>query len=349
MVNVLMVIFGAGASFDSVDPRKSRYAEFNSGLRPPLANGLFQDGAAYNAALTAFPQCRALIADQLRLLPDGALLEDRLEQLQQEAETRPYLRRELAALRFYLQMMIWSVADQWYDANNGLTNYHSLLRRIELNRGNESVRLVTFNYDRILERAASDVLGISIQNISDHVSGSTYAILKPHGSVDWGRRVVGDIGSLGGGNHFDFKRALIDRTATVEIELSDSYVVMRGPEEMGGMTGQGPVRPYFPAITIPVQLKSQFEFPQEHRAVLDEAVAEARKIVVVGWRGAEKHFVNLWKGTRTDLDLLVVAGTESGSRETLNNLTPFAGGLVSQAGDGFSRFLDTDLLEKFLR
>ena len=66
----------------------------------------------------------------------------------------------------------------------GVTNY-TLLDEIEgwRSKQNELVRLVTFNYDTMIEQALPSV-GVKIAAMHDYIS-QRYALIKHHGSVNW--------------------------------------------------------------------------------------------------------------------------------------------------------------------
>lgn len=107
---MLVVIVGAGASYDSL-PRDV-FDQLALGdvanYRPPLATELFDDRPAFGMALDKYPQCAALVGELRRLLRGGAQLEQELERYQQESEQYPPLQRQLVAIRFYLQEILWT-------------------------------------------------------------------------------------------------------------------------------------------------------------------------------------------------------------------------------------------------
>src|SRR5580693_7125361 len=98
---MLLVIFGAGASYDS----KSSFtpAEFprtSIEYRPPLANELFLRIDRFRKHLDMFPQCRPIVA---YLEPHGEAvvsIEEELGRLQSEAERIPSVYANL--LRFVI-------------------------------------------------------------------------------------------------------------------------------------------------------------------------------------------------------------------------------------------------------
>src|SRR6266540_3030507 len=151
---MLMVIFGAGASYDSAaDPGRGETT-----WQPPLANDLFGRRDFFGKAIDDFEDVRAL-ATRLGTLPDGRGLEEELEALQEDAQTYAPLRRQMTALRFYLQRIIRVTAQKWSDSLYGVTTYVSLVNTIDrlwVHRG-KSVCFVTFNYDLLLDGALGQI------------------------------------------------------------------------------------------------------------------------------------------------------------------------------------------------
>ena len=156
---MLLVIFGAGASYDSYypSPSESPTAEYFEGARPPLTQELFDRGFDY--ALSEFWQMRPLAA-HLRRLPKEALLEAELARLFDQRNAQPSRFRQFVALRFYLQRIIAQRTKDWLAGTAGVTNYVELLGRIDDWRLQEHQRvaLVTFNYDTLLDEAYKDIL-----------------------------------------------------------------------------------------------------------------------------------------------------------------------------------------------
>lgn len=89
-----MVVFGAGASYDSHRDLPPVGLIDSAEDRPPLASGLF-DHRFENIADTF-----KITADTLKRLADKAMpLEDSLSKLQQEAETNHQSAQQLTAVR----------------------------------------------------------------------------------------------------------------------------------------------------------------------------------------------------------------------------------------------------------
>ena len=139
---MLMVVFGAGASYDSVPAHPVGVED----IRPPLAKDLFRTG----------PLTRTPSLDSLNVRPsfpylrvDDVSVEQELERLQAEAEEKPERHQQLAAIRYYLHVMLWECERRWKELAGGVTNYKTLLDQLEhYRRPDETVCLVTFNTTR---------------------------------------------------------------------------------------------------------------------------------------------------------------------------------------------------------
>jgi hypothetical protein len=159
---MILVIFGAGASYDSVPSKSASLPQWNRDSlpnRPPLANELFSDIEVVQIALAQFPECHSVVP-YLQGIPDNQSIESVLESLQSEAETDVARKRQLAALRYYLQAVIRDFEVKWREVHYGITNYGTLLDQVRRGRkSGEPVCIVTFNYDCMIE-AAFRSLGI---------------------------------------------------------------------------------------------------------------------------------------------------------------------------------------------
>src|SRR6266403_1429867 len=166
---MLMVILGAGASFDS----SQAYRPVNVAVggqqsfaisaprpddegpwRPPLAKDLFLDRHhALGSIVASYPKLSHILP-YLREPSNGRSVEQILESLQEEGKDNPESQREFASVRYYLCELLDEVTKGWLAKTNRVTNYAPLVRDIlRFNRSSESVCLVTFNYDLLLEHA----------------------------------------------------------------------------------------------------------------------------------------------------------------------------------------------------
>ena len=188
---MILVILGAGASYDSVPSRPPDvYSREQSRHRPPLANELFLNSELVDQVLQAYPQCHAVIP-YLQDLPPDRSVEQALEILKLEAESDPERVRQLAAIKYYLRKLIWEYEDRWGKDVGHITNHKALLDQLRRSREEgDTVGFVTFNYDRMIEKALSSTLAINIKTFSDYIGHDDFKLFKLHGSIDWYREVA---------------------------------------------------------------------------------------------------------------------------------------------------------------
>ena len=128
---MLIVVFGAGASYDSVPARPpNSWPSHRLPDRLPLANELFDDRPEFAADMRRFERCQPIVPYLQRLPPDSTV-ERVLESLQAEAVEYPERYRQLAATRYYLHFMIWRCELRWNEIAMGVTNYKTLLDQLQ--------------------------------------------------------------------------------------------------------------------------------------------------------------------------------------------------------------------------
>jgi SIR2-like protein len=314
---MLLVIFGAGASYDSVPshppnrgPLPHVVPRGTDDYRPPLANELFEERALFAATLERYQQCIAIVP-YLRHLGKSQL-EEVLEQLQTEAVNYAPGHQQLAAVRYYLHDMLWACGEAWLGEAHGVTNYRTLLDEINrFRKPDEIVSLVTFNYDTLLEPGLRD-LGFTIRRVSDYIDQNPhYKVFKIHGSVNWGQVVSREGFETIVNNTPPTIERMIARVN--EIQVTESFVL--SPSRPMAWVANEPV---FPAIAIPVQAKSKFACPQSHIDCLEKLLPRVTKILVIGWRATEWHFLRLLAAHLSKRRVLVyiVAGDEESARNT---------------------------------
>jgi hypothetical protein len=344
---MLMVVFGAGASYDSAPshPFQIGYPDPVGAYRLPLADHLFEERALFAPILERFRDAQPVVP-WLRHLERDKTVEAVLEQLQAEAATDARRHRQLAAIRYYLQSAIWTCESAWdREAARGVTNYKSLLDLIEhARKPDETVCLVTFNYDTMLE-AALPTVGITIRSISDYVASRSYKIIKLHGSVNWGREVEPPVANVEGLSNERLVIELVERAAALKV--SDRFhVVQQIP-----IVRLNAEQPLVPAIAIPVQSKGAFECPGEHIAALEECLPAVRKLLVVGWRATDVPFLDLLRGDGEKAVYgFIVAGLEPWARQVATNLRRrgVEGEYVFSSG-GFTNLIRQREADAFLR
>jgi hypothetical protein len=349
-----MVIFGAGASYDARADMRPRVT-IDIGYRPPLANELFARREFFDPWIDAYYECGPVV-DRLRHLSPDSNFERELENLRGEAADYPPRHIQLHAVRYYLRRIIWNCGSALLGSAHGVTNYANLVDRIGYWRAKhpaEEVRFVTFNYDTLLEHACGTALDLQFPSIVSYVS-RIYRVYKPHGSVNWVRIVEN---SLTGDHPRGREHMVIALGDSLRLR-PDSYHVDMNIE---GTELEG--RRVYPAIALPVETKSEFECPSDHLNYLKSDIPNVTKLLVIGWRATEAHFLDLWRQQPPVARLskvAIVAGGSGEAQRVQDNLK--AGGIgirpeLSPAGpetrfllsdDGFSDFVSGPRLGEFL-
>ena len=280
---MLLVVFGAGASYDS-DPRLPPAKEHRreDKWRPPLTDALFANRDEFREFTTDFPRILPLVAQLGNVSPDQPL-EAILSRLADEAADYPVRHSELTAVRYYLQRLIWECERYWHPERKGVTNYLGLLDRIQRWRkgGANSALFVTFNYDRLFEYAASYYMSDATKiynneytTLDAYVSEAAFPLVKVHGSIDWGYRVNTPLKVVEESNQHVWSIALdvIARFATLEISADISKIADRPPAPQDGHA-------YIPALAVPLDKKSAFACPPSHLDFLEARLPSVRSVL----------------------------------------------------------------------
>jgi hypothetical protein len=148
-------------------------------------------------------------------------------------------------------------------------------------------RLIT---TRLLEDALAELdPGFEIKQMDDYTRRPVlFRLFKLHGSVNWGREV--DIGFPANWNMTNPPSVLkyLIENAT-EQQITNRFAICH-PSSMGLADGRTPV---FPAIAIPIEKKHIFESPNYMIEELKSALPHVTKIIMIGWRATEAHFLHL--------------------------------------------------------
>src|SRR5882724_8032071 len=306
---MLLVIFGAGASYDSVAhlPPSAVNDALHNPERPPLANQLFDNRPIFVKAMREFPEVIPLASPLRR---SGVIVEAELAKLKEQSKTYPPARQELAAIRFYLHSALWECQKKWHEKHNNITNFTALLRELKRWRyeTNERACLVTFNYDTMVEQAMDLVLGCKFRSFSEYISQDNFALIKLHGSIDWGLEIAEQVS---GPQDIIHRVDKLTVTQTYRRVLRPPMVLESGPIGL-------------PALSIPVENKDEFNCPPEHVEELERCIPDVTKIITIGWRATEAEFLKKLKAPFTGLrcapELMIVSGDQQGAKETCDNL-----------------------------
>ncbi len=310
---MLLVILGAGSSYDSV-PAYPPAEHPNMPERPPLADSLFEDRPIFRDAMRAFPAIQPIVP--LLQRRHGRSLEQQLQLLASESAGHAARTQQLMAVRYYIQYILRQTEDKWlWDVARHVTNFKSMLDEIDrcVPKG-YAVSIVSFNYDRLVEDALRS-RGIPIATLDDYVSDSRFKLFKVHGSVDWVRRTgvkAADIANPP--NQWGAMAAVTERAASLTLAKD----ILISADYPSGMLQDELV---VPALAIPLEDKTEFECPQEHLSLLGNLLKEADDILVIGWRATENHFLRLLTSNGpSHRNVLIACGTSEEGLATLDRL-----------------------------
>lgn len=336
---MLIVVFGAGASFDSnpAVPTSTGHDD-----RPPLANSLFEmDRGATREAAAAFPRAAPALMAARADVRAGGTIEATLARLQDASGDDPEARSQLMAVRFYLQRVVTVVPDAWDAHAVRQTTYVSMLdqlRRWQRATGQRLV-LVTFNYDLLLERACEVVLGHRFDGMASYQSRADLHLFKPHGSVDWARPARWE--GSGYGDQDAARRAVCD---SPDLAVHDDYAQRSATADVIEQAGGTSVA-WLPALAIPVERKPDVVMPLSHSAALRADLEQATAVLCVGWRAREEHFLRVLQDALPagPVPLYAVAETRDAAMETVDNVWATGRfGRFAAIGGGFSHFAEPE-------
>ena len=330
---MLLVIFGAGASYDSdatyppgttwLDVAEDHPNRLGIEKRPPLAKDLF--GARFGEIASWYPECSGLFP-HLRTAPD---IEEYLETLS-TSTSDPGVHAELLALRYYIRAVIRKVEDEWDKFTFGVTNYADLLRHLRAWKSTsaDDVALATFNYDLMLDIACGGVLRKKLDTVADYVADRNWAVFKLHGSISWLRQAC-NLSRNPLEMHMESGADPADVAYNVGLDSADHLVWSNeyatvSEIERGDKPRLGDYSAYLPAIAVPQRTKAHFECPEDHLVLLSELLGETTRLLVSGWKAGEAHFLQLCKEHRLDCGQLksacIVAGSEVEARAVWETL-----------------------------
>jgi len=268
----LAVILGAGASFDCAD---AEIAATDPEWQPPLVQGLFANRrSSFNPILLKYPKAAAL-APQIRMaVQQGTSLEDVLRELEEVPQDA--VRRQFWEVPLYLQELLGEVSQRY--APGAGTMFDTLAREIERSKY-DHVLYLTVNYDRFLERALESLYDVSFDHIDKYVErGRKWALIKLHGSVNWGRRMRN--GMFNGDGVLTVNGAQLDLEG--DITVLSGY---QGPHRRRDLAE------YYPALAAPLGGKEEFQCPRAHLSVMDERLPDCSGFLFIGFSCLDLHVV----------------------------------------------------------
>lgn len=329
----LAVILGAGASFDCAD---ADIAQIDPGWTPPLVQELFANRTTFNPILLKYPKAAALsgqIRDEVRAKRS---LEDVLRDL--TSAPQETVRRQVWEIPLYLQELLGEVSEHF--APGAGTRYDTLVHVIDRSKY-DHVLYITVNYDRFLERALERFYDVSFDHISRYCElGRKWALVKLHGSVNWGRRLQNGIVTDG-----------VLKVTGPNLDLASEIVVLPGYQSAHR---QRDVAFYYPSIAVPIGGKEEFACPPEHIEAMGQRLRDCSGFLYIGFSCLDSHVIKLFSTVPTFSRFEIVNGTSAFGRDAYARLaaasSAFSGCVPEDVTSefGFREFVRDGHLRKFL-
>lgn len=371
MPSRLLVILGADASWDCA---VGEAPDIRPDLRPPLVSELFSNRSAFARILHQYPLAEQA-APSLRVATESgavaleAYLRDHLRDSQ-----HAFRRRQYWAIPPYLQHLLFAISTWRYETveqgelghePSGYVahpdNYDRLINAVlEV----DEVTLVSLNYDTLLDQRL-DPHGPLTTLDAYLAPAQNWALIKPHGSIDWGRRVLiepektaarhdpflaGWFAALGDAPELD-NEITLRRLPTIG--------ACRGIESGDWNTPRIGASVYYPALSAPLGAEDELACPPKHIDYVKNVTGhwDPLDVLVIGYSGLDRGVLDLlsWGG-RSIRSLMVVRGSDSHAKETADRIRACVrvqdtvlGELPALFGRGFSRFVSEGVLDGYMR
>lgn len=389
----LLVILGAGASHDCLADQPADV--FMPPLTKDLATRNDVSTSLLESYGAAIPILDFLV-ERLEYGPEATdgikstSLEVLLAEYISQASSNPNKSQHVTAFRFYLRDLIAGAQNSVLVEGGRKNRFDTLMRECAewAIANNAKVCFVSFNYDTLLEIAFSHYFNSSLHSESSYLANRHVNVLKPHGSITWSyvradctiddgdldrdsmeRRIFDESVRLGEPFVTDSSRKWLDqRMAAESIKLGEpaaaevadlrifSDIVSYVPAESDIHRHYHPV---LPAIALPVAEKDELIWPASQDTYFRETIHNGSfgKVIFIGWRGAETHFVPLLdRLVANDGNVLYVTGGSSpdAHAQSIADLQDNLRFLVNRTRahvyyEGFATLTRSEAFDTFLR
>ena len=324
MMHNLLVIFGAGASYD--------YSEFSAPC--PLTNELVNSNRMDQNLLLKYKDCGDLFTEiRPNIIQKRISFENALRELKEKFGNQKHRKIQFAALAYYLKDFFKNASGH----TSTINNYANLINKLK-DHNSGTATIATFNYDSLFETA----LRTGFNSMRDYISGAI-KLIKIHGSHDWSyiqdKRnflLLSDSDNL-------ISYDIIRENPDVLEKLKEEFEPVHDTEisDFSGFR--------FPAIAIPLTNKHNFICPLNHTQTLQNAINTVDKILIIGWAARDQNLIRLIKeGIRKNISTLIVAGSKEGALETSRNLNEISQLKCALSDKTFSDSLSDGEIDNFL-
>lgn len=288
-----LIIFGAGASYDSIHTNFNK-EEINI-WQPPLANELFEYRKNFENIINKYPGAESF-RSEINL---GSDIEDFFQQKWNFVKGN-YAKEMLSRIintQFYLQELFNTISNNYYKA--GLSNYDVIAAKAYeyAIATKEDICFVSFNYDLLFEKSLEKILNIKFKNIDDYIN-SEIKLIKPHGSCNWFKKGRKENSAFSLKTAFRYKgldnylyQNNID-LSEINLSIEDRITILSDNSDQDKSISAKINNPYFPQILIPLKTKDEFILPNTHLNFLNTYIHKVNEILIIGWKGNELYFLD---------------------------------------------------------
>jgi len=351
-MSTLLLITGAGASFDSIN--EELVPDETVVFRPPLTVDLFPFHSIIGAPIDPHSlECLKShpIASQI-----GYNLFLRFRNKKNEMNLEQYLaelknskvktqRSQFWAVPLYLFELFMNISQNYTISKTpGLpSNYKSLLDRLNESHYTQTIWL-NLNYDLLADFAIKHSVVNKLENLNDYMLLETpdskkIKYIKPHGSIDWFKQISDSRVSLEdvrlGKTPNDFENLMSDEVVKAKVDIE-------------GIITARPSNGY-PAITAPIG-----EYVFVCRRHIDAIIFDLRNttdMLCIGFSALDKDILELIRNNVEKITKLkIVNGNKESAQQAYARLKEHCGDKISLSDDcifdgGFTTFIQSGIKE----
>lgn len=285
-----LVIFGAGASFDSIHSYYDGLSDNNKLWKPPLAKEIFSNRNTFLDILKKYGGALSL-KSEIMVHSD---IEEYFQELWDFAnENQDDLTlSKIINTQYFFQKLFLEISNNYSKIGDSNYDVISNFAYKYSKQKNKDVIFVSFNYDLLLENALERTLNIKFESIDDYLKHGI-KFIKPHGSCNWFKNFKNVIGrgsvfEKTGRNNDEFINNMYENNLSNEVikkGLEDEFVLRHefNTKDKFGL----------PQLLIPLKNKDDFILPPNHFEYLSKFLKEVTEILIIGWKGTEEKFKNL--------------------------------------------------------
>jgi hypothetical protein len=242
-----------------------------------------------------------------------------------------------------------------YDTGRGFTAQpDSYDRLINAALRLDEVTFVTLNYDDLFDRRL--FIHSALDSMESYLGADrNWALIKLHGSINWGRIVLNAPSQIAPTDPF-LAQTFANLGDTIEVD--DNVSLRLQPDIRQVRFDEEPFRLYYPALSVPLGTEDELVCPDQHVNYLKDITGhyEPLDVLVIGYSGLDQEALNLlsWGG-RPIRSLWVISESESSAQATADriaakvNVVPAEGeNPVTLVGTGFTSFAHASDLDDYI-